>query len=207
MRGVGLLDLMESRRSQMEIRVRTPVEDVSVNAWDELQVDTFDLDTELAAIPGQIAYWIALTARFRLTVEATRRGFDDWYGPLYEKEFVAYEKDSGRRPNMNSVDYLVRMKYREEYNTRKGLLDQAEADLQVVEGMIRALEAKVQSLIQLAKRQQVELDHTTVGLRGGTASPTPHGAPPVRSPKTGDEVTVAEADSILRSLTSKGGRK
>ena len=38
----------------MHISVSTPTEQIEVNAWDELQIDQTDLNTEFAAIPGQI---------------------------------------------------------------------------------------------------------------------------------------------------------
>ena len=81
----------------MHISVSTPSEQVEVNAWDELQIDSTDLNTEFAAIPGQIAYWNVVAARVRAVVELTKRNFDVWFAPLYEAEFNALHAASGKR--------------------------------------------------------------------------------------------------------------
>jgi len=163
------VEIMEARRAHMQVTISTPLEKIDVNAWDELQIDKYDLDTELQAIPGQIGYWISVAARFRTTVSAIRRDFDDWYGPLYETEMASYKAEAGRTPNMNSVDYLVRMKHKADYNSKKEVLENAEANQNVVEGMVEALKAKMQALIQLAKRQNVEYEHADTNLREKTS--------------------------------------
>ncbi len=165
-RSVDLNELMESRRELMNIHITTGVDDVAVNMLDELQINDTDLDSDFRAIPGQIAFWVALSARCRSVRESARRGYDDWYAPLYEQAFSQLQAVTGKKPNINSADNKVRLLHRDDYNRRNAALDNAEADLKTVTGMVQALEMKMQMLIQISKRQLSELDHTSVGFTG-----------------------------------------
>jgi hypothetical protein len=202
MRRIDLLELMESRRDRMRVHVQTPVETVDVNVWDELQIDEHALDVEFMALPGQLAYWSAVAARFTQSVEAIRRDFDDWFAPLYEQEFTRLEKDTGRKPNISSVEYMVKIRYREEFNGRKAALDQAETDLKIVQEIVPALQAKLQALMQLAKRQWAEYNSTDVAYKGGGVQfmGNPRLTPSQLRP---DAVGVEEAKNILREMCSK----
>lgn len=199
MRQVNLLELMESRRGQMRVTLQTPLELVNVNIWDELQIDEHDLNTEFMAIPGQIAYWTAVTARFAQSVEAVIRDYDNWYAPLYDKEFAKLESATGRRPNINSTEYLVKIQYKEEYNKRKEVLDQAETDLKVVQGIVPALQVKLQALMQLSKAQLTEFNTTEVGYRGPKTDPAQFQQ--VASRKPASVANKEAADALVRMRT------
>lgn len=204
MRRVDLLEQMESRRDHMRVSVQTPVELVDVNVWDELQINEHDLNTEFMALPGQIAYWAGVSARFGQAVEAIRRDYDNWYAPLYEQEFARLERATGRKPNINSAEYMVKVQYKEEYNRRRNILEQAEADIKTVQGVVTALEAKLQALMQLAKKQVVEYNSADVSYKGGGLPPTrasQYKAPPRRS----EGVGIDEARDALREMR-KGSR-
>lgn len=202
MRNVDLLELMESRRAQMRVTVQTPIEKIDVNIWDELQIDEHDLNVEFMAISGQMAYWTAVAARFTQSVEAVRRDYDNWYAPLYDQEFTKLETATGRRPNINSAEYMVKIQYKEEYNNRKELLDQAETDLKVVQGIVPALQAKLQALMQLSKAQLIEYNSTDVSYKGGGTSQmsTPSQA---GSPRKSMRAANEEAANSLRDMRSK----
>jgi len=201
MRRVNLLELMESRRDQMRVSIRTPIETVDVNVWDELQIDEHDLNTEFMALPGQIAYWAAVTARFAQAVEAVRRDYDNWYAPIYDQEFAKLENATGRRPNISSIEYMVRIQHKDEFNRRRDILEQAEADLKTIQGVITALEAKLQSLMQLAKKQIVEYNSTDVSYKGGGLPriSTPQHTSSYRKP---DGPGIEEARGALRKMRS-----
>lgn len=211
MRSVGLLELMESRRDNMRVAIKTPVEQVDVNVWDELQIDDTDLDTEFMALPGQIAYWTAVAARFTQAVEAIQRDYDNWYAPVYDKEFAKLEGATGRRPNISSAEYLVKISHKEEYNRRKDILDQAQTDLKIVQGIVPALQTKLQALMQLAKSKLAEYNSTDVGYRGGGMLPTHSIAPatpttsttPIASFRKPEGAAVDEARSSLREMLRK----
>lgn len=187
----------------MHISVSTPSEQVEVNAWDELQIDQTDLNTEFAAIPGQIAYWNAVAARVQAVVEATERAYDIWFAPLYEEEFNALHVASGRKPNINSAENQVRIKYLDEYTRRKAELDQAEIDLKVIGGMTTALEAKLQALMQIAKRQLVEYDRIEPSVnapqRQSFSSPQ-FSKPKQKASTTLNEANTEAAKDILRRM-------
>lgn len=199
MRQVNLLELMESRRGQMRVTLQTPLELVNVNVWDELQIDEHDLNTEYMALPGQIAYWTAVTARFAQSVEAVTRDYDNWYAPLYDKEFASLESATGRRPNINSTEYMVKIQYKEEYNKRREVLDQAETDLKVVQGIVPALQVKLQALMQLSKAQLTEFNTTEVGYRGPKTDPAQFQQ--VASRKPASVANKEAADALVRMRT------
>lgn len=211
MRQTDLLDLMESRRDQMQVVVETPTEKVDVNAWDELLIDQLDLDTEFAAIPGQIAYWVAVAARYRIVVESFRVDFDNWFAPKYEQEFLAYQSETGKKPNISTAENRVRMKYKEEHDRLRLQLVESEANLKIVEGMVTALEAKLQALIQIAKRRNIEYDRTESDhLMGRGAVPYSSPAPPQRAQSRGSktgEVQTDMAKDILRNMVKGGSGK
>lgn len=197
---VDLLDLMESRKEQMQVSLQTPAEVVDVNAWDELQIDQLDLDTEFAALPGQIAYWVAVAARYRVFVESLRTSFDNWYAPKYEQEFLAYQSETGKRPNISTAENRVKVKYQGDYNRLKSELAEADANLKIAEGMITALEAKLQALIQIAKRQNIEYDRTESDhLTGRGAMPYSTPAPP-RAMSRGSKTSEAQTDMARDTL-------
>lgn len=188
----------------MHISVSTPFEQVDVNAWDELQIDQTDLNTEFAAIPGQIAYWNAVAARAQAVIEVTKRAYDAWFAPLYEAEFNALHVASGKKPNIRSAENQVRIKYPEEYNERNAELDQAELDSKIIGGMATALDAKLQALMQIAKRQLVEYDRIEPSVKA------PHrpsfSRPPFSKPKqasTLNEANTEAAKDILREMRKK----
>jgi len=189
MREVNLLDLMESRRDKMRISIKTPVEAIDANIWDELSIDRNDLNTEFEALPGQIAYWAAVSSRYEQAVEAIRRDYGDWYGPVYEQEFQKLERATGRRPNISSAEYMVRIRHKDEYNRRKANLEQAEADLRIVREMVPSLKAKLQALMQLSKMYQVEYNTAEVYSKGS-------GTPTFRSPQGPLPRRRAEADGV-----------
>jgi len=206
-RNFDLLDLMESRKEHMHISVSTPSEQVEVNAWDELQIDQTDLSTEFAAIPGQIAYWNAVVARVQAVVEVLKREYAVWFAPLYEAEFNALHQASGKKPNINSAENQVRIKYPDEYNGRKAELDQAETDLKIIVGMVTALDAKLQALMQIAKRQLVEYDRIEPSVNvpqkqlfspPSFSSPNPRGS-------TMKEANTDAARNIFRRMRQQGG--
>lgn len=186
----------------MHISVSTPSEQIEVNAWDELQIDQTDLNTEFAAIPGQIAYWNAVTARVQAVVEVAKRDFDVWFAPLYEQEFNALHVASGRKPNINSAQNQVRIKYPDEYTSRNAELDQAETDLKVIGGMATALEAKLQALMQIAKRQLVEYDRIepSVNAPQRQSFSSPPFSNPKRQASTISEANTEASKDILRRM-------
>lgn len=186
----------------MHISVSTPTEQIEVNAWDELQIDQTDLNTEFAAIPGQIAYWNVVVARVKAVIESTRRDYDVWFAPLYETEFNALHVASGKKPNINSAENQVRIKYPDEYNRRKGELDQVEADLKIIEGMTTALEAKLQALMQIAKRQLVEYDRIepSVNAPQRQSFSSPPFSKPVQRGSTLHEANTEAAKDIFRQM-------
>lgn len=186
----------------MHISVSTPSENVEVNAWDELQIDSTDLNTEFAAIPGQIAYWNVVAARVRAVVEVTKRDFDAWFASLYEAEFNALHVASGKKPNINSAENQVRMKHPDEYNGRKTELEQVEADLKIIEGMSAALEAKLQALMQIAKRQLVEYDRIEPSVNLPQRRPFPTPPPSGSKPKASSmqEANMEAARDTLRRM-------
>lgn len=186
----------------MHISVSTPSENVEVNAWDELQIDQTDLNTEFAAIPGQIAYWNAVAARVRAVVEITKRDYDIWFAPLYEQEFNTLHVASGKKPNISSAENQVRIKYLDEYNRRKDELDQAGADLKVIEGMATALEAKLQALMQIAKRQLVEYDRIEPSVNAPQKQPfsPPPFSKPQQKGSTMNEANTEAAKDVLRQM-------
>jgi len=204
---IDLLDLMESRKDQMQVSLQTPAETVDVNAWDELQIDMLDLDTEFAAIPGQIAYWVAIAARYRVFVESLRNSFDSWYAPKYEQEFLAYQSETGKRPNISTAENRVKVKYQEDHNRLKLELAESDANLKTAEGMITALEAKLQALIQIAKRQNIEYDRTESGHLTGRGA-MPYSAPtPQRTISRGSRASEAQTDmarDVLRKMRQGG---
>lgn len=199
MRSVDLLELMESRRGNMRVVVQTPVEKVDVNVWDELQIDDTDLDTEFMALPGQIAYWTAVTARFTQAVEAIQRDFDSWYAPVYDQAFSELEKATGRRPNINSAEYMVRIHHKEEYNKREDILTQAQTDLKIVQGIVPALQTKLQALMQLSKSKLVEYNSTDVSYKGGGVT-SMNVSKPVTSLRKSESVANDEARSALHNM-------
>jgi len=152
MEGYNLLELMGTRRDAMQIAFDTHTEHISVNVFDELKIDVNDLDTELAALPSQVAYWIGVLARFELVVSEIKREYDNWYAPIYDSVFNDLERQTGRRPNINSVEYMVRKNYSTEYNEKQVIVTQADSDFKIVAGVVEGLRVKMQSLIQLAKR-------------------------------------------------------
>lgn len=206
-KGTDLEGLMESRRGDMHISVTTASEQVAVNAWDELQIDQTDLNTEFAAIPGQIAYWNAVAARFRVVVEATKRDYDSWYGPKYEEAFTALHGATGKKPNINSAENQVRIKHADEYNSRRSALDQAEADLTIVDGMAAALEAKLQALMQIAKRQLVEYDRVEPSVKapGAQSFSSPPFSRPHQKTHTRQEANTEASRDVFRRMRTQGG--
>jgi len=201
---------MESRKEHMQVELQTRTEIVDVNAWDELQIDLLDLDTEFAAIPGQIAYWVAVSARYRIVVESFRVEFDNWHAPKYEQEFLAYQTETGKKPNISTAENRVRMRYQEEYDQRKVNLVEADSNLRIVEGMVTALEAKLQALIQIAKRQNIDYDRTDSNRlmeRGGASYPAPTQQ---RAPFRGSRTAEAQTDmarNTLREMRRGGSDK
>jgi hypothetical protein len=194
MKHAGLLELMESRSDEMNIDINLPGEEIRVNALDELRIDPTDLDTEFMAIPGQIAYWTAVAARCQAVLEATKRNFDRWYIPLYEEEFQTIHQSTGKKPNISSAENRVKLHYSDDYEKFRTVLDSIEVDLQVINGMIEALEAKLQALIQLAKRQYVEYDRVDASLTvDGVLSPR-------RRASGQQEAAVVTAEQMFRQM-------
>jgi hypothetical protein len=190
----------------MHISVSTPTEQIEVNAWDELQIDQTDLSTEFAAIPGQIAYWNAVVARVQAVVEVLKRAYAVWFAPLYEAEFNALHQASGKKPNISSAENQVRIKYLDEYNGRKAELDQAETDLKIIVGMVTALDAKLQALMQIAKRQLVEYDRIepSVNLPQRQSFSSPSFSSPKQQGSTMKEANIEASRDALRRMRQGG---
>jgi len=199
----SITELMKSRRETMHITLDTKLEHISVNVWDELNIDMGDLDMELAALPAQTAYWIAVVARFELVVNEIKNEFESWYGPIYDEVFNKLEKDMGRKPNINSVEYMVRKLYPDEYNARHAIVVQAESDLKVVSGIVESLRVKMQSLIQLAKRSVIELDMNDNFKFGNTSSGQMRSPNPSYRTSSSTTVEVEEAKNVIRELRRK----
>ena len=155
MRNKNLNDVMESRRDQMEFStIFDP--NLAVNMYDELSIDLEDLDTEFTALPGQIAYWTASIARFSQVVSIMEREYELWYAEVYNQAYKKLDVETGRKPNINSVEYLVKTTHGEEWLEKITKLEQAKTDLAVVQGLSPSFNAKLQCLMQLAKRRLEE---------------------------------------------------
>jgi hypothetical protein len=146
---------MEGRRDQMEFNT-TFDPNLSVNMLDELSIDLDDLDTEFTALPGQIAYWAASIARFSQVVSIMEREYELWYAEVYNQAYKKLDVETGRKPNINSVEYLVKTTHGEEWLEKITKLEQAKTDLAVVQGLSPSFNAKLQCLMQLAKRRLEE---------------------------------------------------
>jgi len=186
----NLKDLMLSRREEMVVKVRQRGGPVTINAYDELTPDELDLDTEFSALPGQMAYWTTVVGKYEQLYGRLQRDYNTWYAPLYEKWFTYLENETGRKPNISSVEYMVINKSREEYNNWQEELAEIKADLESIKGMVPALNAKLQCLMQLAKRRAADLELTEPGYR----------APKVSN----DKVSLDEARDIFSRVVKKG---
>ena len=112
----------------------------------------------------------------------------------------------GKKPNINTAENLVKIKYREEFNRRSALLDQADADLRILSGMVTSLDMKGQSLIQIAKRQNIEYDRTETRLMvgGDVSRPTPQAQHPQFQGSRAGEASTDAARDILRRMKTQG---
>ena len=155
MRNKNLNEVMENRGDQMEFNT-TFDPNLSVNMLDELSIDLDDLDTEFTALPGQIAYWTASIARFSQVVSIMEREYELWYAEVYNQAYKKLDVETGRKPNINSVEYLVKTTHGEEWLEKITKLEQAKTDLAVVQGLSPSFSAKLQCLMQLAKRRSEE---------------------------------------------------
>lgn len=156
----NLGDLMRSRRDEMVVRIRQRGGTVSVNMYDELTPDETDLNTEFSALPGQIAYWATVVGKYDQLYGRMQREYDTWHADLYEQMFTLLEKETGRKPNISSVEYMVINRNREEYNRWQEELGQVKADLESIRSMVPALNVKSRCLQQLAQRQSMEFSST-----------------------------------------------
>ena len=186
----SLKDLMLSRRDEMIVSVRQRGGTVSINVYDELTPDELDLDTEFSALPGQIAYWSTVVGKYDQMYGRMQRDYEAWYAPLYERWFTYLENETGRKPNISSVEYMLINRSREDYNKWQEELGQVKADLESIRGMVPALNAKLQCLMQLAKRRAAELELTEPGYR----------SPKINS----DKISLDEAKSIFSKVVKKG---
>jgi len=157
--------LMFSRRDEMVVRVRQRGGAVSVNMYDELTPDEVDLDTEFSALPGQVAYWSTVAGRYEQLYTRLQRDYEAWYAEVYEQMFNLLEKETGRKPNISSVEYMVRNRNREKYNSLQEELLQVKVDLESIRSMVTALHIKSRCLQQLAQRQAVEFSNAEASYR------------------------------------------
>jgi hypothetical protein len=151
------IDMMLERRSQMEFNSEFD-SNISVNLYDEVNINVEDLDTEFIILPSQIAYWTVVTARFEQVVLAMERDYELWYAGVYNQAFDKLEQLSGRKPNMSSVDYYVKMYHKDLWLEKTTALEKAKSDLTVIRGLLTALNTKLQCLMQLSKRRLGEVN-------------------------------------------------
>jgi len=174
----------------MVVQVKQRNGTVEINTYDELTPDEIDLDTEFGALPGQIAYWSAEVGRYEQLYGRMQRDYNTWYAPIYDKWFTYLENETGRKPNISSVEYMVINRTREEYNKWQEELGQVKADLESIRGMVPALNAKLQCLMQLAKRAASDLGATE---------------PCYRAPKpvSNSNISLDEAKNIFSRVIKK----
>lgn len=178
----------------MELEIVTATDGrISINILDEVAIDEEDLNSEFISLPGYTAYWTAVTARYGLKVQAMHRDFETWWGERYDAAFKALEKDTGRKPNISSAEYLVKVKHTSEYNEKKVALEEAETNLTILKGICEALHVKLQCLMQLAKRSSLEYDAVEPTVKSNRFSGS----------RRGDEQTE-EAATLINSVIGKG---
>jgi len=161
----SLPDLMASRRNEMGIKIAARGGSISVNILDELYIDEDDLDTEFGALPGQMGYWAILVGRYERLVSSMERAFKNWYAGKYQEMFDILLKETGRRPNINSVEYMVLNRCKEEYNKRQEEIEEVKADFYTIKTMPFALNSKQQCLTQIAKRHTLDWEATEPSVR------------------------------------------
>ena len=196
--GFSLSSLMDTRRDDMGIKIRARGGDISVNICDELYIDEEDLDTEFGALPGQMGYWGMLVGRYEKLISTMEREFKNWYAQKYQEKFDILQKETGRRPNINSVEYMVLNQHGEEHDQRQEDIDSAKADFYVIKTMPFALNSKQQCLTQIAKRRLLDLEATEPSVREFATTDR-------RSSKK--EEQSQEAESIFRNALSRGDKK
>jgi len=189
--GFDLHSLMLSRREEMTVRVMQRGGTVSVNLYDELSVDENDLSTELVALPAQIAYWAVVIGKYEQLYSKLQRQFDLWYAEEYEKMFALLEKETGRKPNISSAEYMVLNRNRTQYTELKEELEQVKADLDSIKGMNSALNAKARCLQVLAQRQASEYNTTDLHYKEKV------------SRQASSEAALEETKNVLRGILSK----
>jgi hypothetical protein len=84
------------------------------------------------------------------------REYELWYAEVYNQAYKKLDVETGRKPNINSVEYLVKTTHGEEWLEKITKLEQAKTDLAVVQGLSPSFNAKLQCLMQLAKRRLEE---------------------------------------------------
>ena len=189
---MGLPELMTTRREQMSFYTEGTGE---VNIYDETSIDINDLSTEFIALPGQIAYWNMIAAKYTNVVSKLESEYDAWYALVYDAAFKELERTTGKRPNISSADYIVKKDHRQEWEEKNLELTQAKTDLAILAGIVPALNAKLSCLMQLAKARNVEVGNLEPVYR----SPTQ----PTKTNKKESLPSVNEVKDLFKSKTKK----
>jgi len=186
---MGLPELMELRREQMYLFTK---DTGNVNIYDELSIDINDLSTEFIALPGQMAFWTMITAKYTSIVSKLESEYDAWYATVYDEAFKELEQSTGRKPNISSADYVVKKVYKTVWEEKSATLSQAKTDLSILSSIVPALNAKLQCLMQLAKGRNTEMGNLEPVYRQPARTST--------SAKTGTMPTIAETKGLFKQF-------
>lgn len=153
-----LRDLLEKRREELKVICVVGDKEYDVDLYDELAIlPGDDILEHIDTYPGLLAWWGLLLIRAQDRFRAIEERYNMWWAETYEKEYKRLQQEEGKRPNINSVENAILLKYQKEYLMRRTELDSARQAVQVLEFAVECLQEKGQMIIQRSKQRMAEL--------------------------------------------------
>ncbi len=165
-----LRELLKERELGLEITMAVPeFGTVAANLAEELNFGDHDLEEHIECQASMMAWWgVVLNAK--QAEEAKLQGqYDLWYSMAYESEFKRLWAESGnqisKKPNISSVENMVRIKYRRPYLHWQIRLQAIKREVALLKDISNWWREKGQMLVQRAKLLSAEMSMTDMTIR------------------------------------------
>lgn len=154
---MDLYEVAKKQRGMLKVSIESEaLGKVEADLYDELLVKPGDeLREHVDTAAARMAYWGTLYEIAKQELDELQREWDLWYAKRYELVFKLLWAKGGNKstskPNINTVENQVMIRFEKEYRERMEELSRAKHRVSLLKSVLSWWDAKIQMLIQASK--------------------------------------------------------
>ena len=185
---MNLKELLENRKGLLKIDIHSKnLGTIEEDLFEQLVLNQDDINEHIEVHAGLTAYWGMLLHIAESEQSSLKRKYELWLSEVYSeiegKLWAEHDYKISFKPNINSVENGIKIRYKKEWEVWQLKLDNAKHNVGLLERIMRWFTEKGIMITQLAKLKLAELGSEGILFRHEKAEAIKHRLERIREGK------------------------